>query len=130
MANSVLQTDVVIIGGGGAGIPAAIEVARAGGKAHCLGAGRRMRRHRGDLRRRLLHRRHAAAKSPGHQRHARSRFRGLGEMGRRRGRRSLGAVLSRTYFARSLSLGGRLRRQMGRHENSGRQQCVALAPAR
>jgi succinate dehydrogenase/fumarate reductase flavoprotein subunit len=33
MANSSLQVDVAIIGGGGAGIPAAIEVARAGGKA-------------------------------------------------------------------------------------------------
>ena len=33
MAYSNLQTDVAIIGGGGAGIPAAIEVARAGGKA-------------------------------------------------------------------------------------------------
>jgi flavocytochrome c len=31
-----LQTDVAIIGGGGAGIPAAIEVARAGGKAIVL----------------------------------------------------------------------------------------------
>ena len=36
MANSTLQTDIVIIGGGGAGIPAAIEVARAGGKAVVL----------------------------------------------------------------------------------------------
>ena len=36
MANSTLQTDVAIIGGGGAGIPAAIEVARAGGKAVVL----------------------------------------------------------------------------------------------
>jgi flavocytochrome c len=36
MAISSLQTDVVIIGGGGAGIPAAIEVARAGGKAIVL----------------------------------------------------------------------------------------------
>ncbi|MEA2658247.1 MAG: hypothetical protein QOF64_832, partial [Candidatus Binatota bacterium] len=36
MAYSNLQTDVVIIGGGGAGIPAAIEVARAGGKAIVL----------------------------------------------------------------------------------------------
>ena len=36
MANSTRQTDVVIIGGGGAGIPAAIEVARAGGKAIVL----------------------------------------------------------------------------------------------
>ena len=32
MANSTLEVDVAIIGGGGAGIPAAIEVARAGGK--------------------------------------------------------------------------------------------------
>jgi flavocytochrome c len=31
MAESILETDVAIIGGGGAGIPAAIEVARAGG---------------------------------------------------------------------------------------------------
>jgi flavocytochrome c len=36
MANSSLQVDVAIIGGGGAGIPAAIEVARAGGKAVVL----------------------------------------------------------------------------------------------
>ena len=36
MANSTLETDVAIIGGGGAGIPAAIEVARAGGKALVL----------------------------------------------------------------------------------------------
>jgi uncharacterized protein len=36
MANSSLQVDVAIIGGGGAGIPAAIEVARAGGKAALL----------------------------------------------------------------------------------------------
>jgi flavocytochrome c len=36
MAHSNQQTDVVIIGGGGAGIPAAIEVARAGGKAIVL----------------------------------------------------------------------------------------------
>ena len=36
MANSNRQTDVVIIGGGGAGIPAAIEVGRAGGKAIVL----------------------------------------------------------------------------------------------
>src|SRR6266498_4659757 len=36
MADSGIQTDVVIIGGGGAGIPAAIEVARAGGKAVVL----------------------------------------------------------------------------------------------
>ena len=36
MANSSLQVDVAIIGGGGAGIPAAIEVARAGGKAAVL----------------------------------------------------------------------------------------------
>ncbi|MDP2605752.1 MAG: FAD-binding protein [Deltaproteobacteria bacterium] len=36
MANSSLQVDVAIIGGGGAGIPAAIEVARAGGKALVL----------------------------------------------------------------------------------------------
>jgi len=38
MANAILQTDVVIIGGGGAGIPAAIEVARAGGKTIVLEA--------------------------------------------------------------------------------------------
>lgn len=38
MASAVLKTDVVIIGGGGAGIPAAIEVARAGGKALVLEA--------------------------------------------------------------------------------------------
>ena len=31
MAESIIETDVAIIGGGGAGIPAAIEVARAGG---------------------------------------------------------------------------------------------------
>jgi flavocytochrome c len=36
MANSSLQVDVAIIGGGGAGIPAAIEVARAGGTAVVL----------------------------------------------------------------------------------------------
>jgi flavocytochrome c len=36
MANSSLQVDVAIIGGGGAGIPAAIEIARAGGKALVL----------------------------------------------------------------------------------------------
>jgi len=36
MANSSLPVDVAIIGGGGAGIPAAIEVARAGGKALVL----------------------------------------------------------------------------------------------
>jgi flavocytochrome c len=36
MASSTLQTDVAIIGGGGAGIPSAIEVARAGGKALVL----------------------------------------------------------------------------------------------
>jgi flavocytochrome c len=36
MANASLQVDVAIIGGGGAGIPAAIEVARAGGKAAVL----------------------------------------------------------------------------------------------
>ncbi len=36
MASATLQTDVVIIGGGGAGIPAAIEVARAGGRAIVL----------------------------------------------------------------------------------------------
>jgi len=33
MAKSIIETDVTIIGGGGAGIPAAIEVARAGGQA-------------------------------------------------------------------------------------------------
>lgn len=33
MAHSIIETDVAIIGGGGAGIPAAIEVARAGGRA-------------------------------------------------------------------------------------------------
>ena len=38
MANSSLQTDVAIIGGGGAGIPAAIEVVRVGGKAIVLEA--------------------------------------------------------------------------------------------
>ena len=36
MANSTLEVDVAIIGGGGAGIPAAIEVARAGGTAVVL----------------------------------------------------------------------------------------------
>ena len=36
MANSIVETDVAIVGGGGAGIPAAIEVARAGGKALVL----------------------------------------------------------------------------------------------
>ena len=36
MASATLRTDVVIIGGGGAGIPAAIEVARAGGWAAVL----------------------------------------------------------------------------------------------
>ena len=36
MADSSIQTDVAIVGGGGAGIPAAIEVARAGGKAIVL----------------------------------------------------------------------------------------------
>ena len=36
MANSIIETDVAIIGGGGAGIPAAIEVARAGSKALVL----------------------------------------------------------------------------------------------
>jgi flavocytochrome c len=36
MANSTIDTDVAIIGGGGAGIPAAIEVARTGGKALVL----------------------------------------------------------------------------------------------
>ena len=38
MSNSSLQSDVVIIGGGGAGIPAAIEVAQAGGQAVVLEA--------------------------------------------------------------------------------------------
>ncbi|TMA64725.1 MAG: FAD-binding protein [Deltaproteobacteria bacterium] len=38
MANSTLQTDVVIIGGGGAGIPAAIEADKAGAKAIVLEA--------------------------------------------------------------------------------------------
>lgn len=38
MSNSSLQTDVIVIGGGGAGIPAAIEVARAGGQAVVLEA--------------------------------------------------------------------------------------------
>src|SRR5512132_4311444 len=36
MPDSILDVDVAIIGGGGAGIPAAIEVARAGGKAIVL----------------------------------------------------------------------------------------------
>jgi len=36
MAGSTIETDVAIIGGGGAGIPAAIEVARAGGKCVVL----------------------------------------------------------------------------------------------
>ena len=36
MSGSSLETDVAIIGGGGAGIPAAIEVARAGGKCVVL----------------------------------------------------------------------------------------------
>jgi flavocytochrome c len=36
MAGSIVGTDVAIIGGGGAGIPAAIEVARAGGKCIVL----------------------------------------------------------------------------------------------
>jgi succinate dehydrogenase/fumarate reductase flavoprotein subunit len=36
MPNSILKFDVAIIGGGGAGIPAAIEVGRAGGKAAVL----------------------------------------------------------------------------------------------
>jgi flavocytochrome c len=36
MASSTLRTDVAIIGGGGAGIPAAIEVARAGGESIVL----------------------------------------------------------------------------------------------
>jgi flavocytochrome c len=36
MAGSIVETDVAIIGGGGAGIPAAIEVARAGGKCVVL----------------------------------------------------------------------------------------------
>jgi succinate dehydrogenase/fumarate reductase flavoprotein subunit len=36
MPDSILDVDVAIIGGGGAGIPAAIEVARAGGKAVVL----------------------------------------------------------------------------------------------
>src|SRR4029453_14722733 len=36
MPNSNIETDVAIIGGGGAGIPAAIEVARAGAKALVL----------------------------------------------------------------------------------------------
>jgi len=36
MAKTILSTDVAIIGGGGAGIPAAIEVARAGGRAIVL----------------------------------------------------------------------------------------------
>ena len=36
MSQSPLQTDVLIIGGGGAGIPAAIEVGRAGGTAVVL----------------------------------------------------------------------------------------------
>jgi flavocytochrome c len=36
MAGSIVETDVAIIGGGGAGIPAAIEVARAGGKCIVL----------------------------------------------------------------------------------------------
>jgi len=38
MTNSGIQTDVVIIGGGGAGIPAAIEVARVGGRTVVLEA--------------------------------------------------------------------------------------------
>jgi flavocytochrome c len=36
MAGSITETDVAIIGGGGAGIPAAIEVAQAGGKCVVL----------------------------------------------------------------------------------------------
>ena len=36
MAASFLKTDVAIVGGGGAGIPAAIEAHRAGGKAIVL----------------------------------------------------------------------------------------------
>jgi len=36
MTNSNIETDVAIIGGGGAGIPAAIEVARAGARALVL----------------------------------------------------------------------------------------------
>src|SRR5918996_895643 len=39
MAISSLKTDVAIIGGGGAGIPAAIEIHKAGGKAIVLEAG-------------------------------------------------------------------------------------------
>ena len=38
MANSGLQTDMVIIGGGGAGIPAAIEADKAGAKVIVLEA--------------------------------------------------------------------------------------------
>ncbi|HET9298134.1 MAG TPA: FAD-binding protein, partial [Candidatus Binatia bacterium] len=39
MVNSILEFDVAIIGGGGAGIPAAIEVGRAGGTAAVLEQG-------------------------------------------------------------------------------------------
>ena len=99
MANSSLQVDVAIIGGGGAGIPAAIEVARAGGKAlvlegaaecggtaaisggGCCIVGTPLQKAQG------------INDTPDHG------LRRLGQVGRRPGRRSLGALLSRTHSA-------------------------------
>ena len=117
MANSTLQTDIVIIGGGGAGIPAAIEVARAGGKAVVLEGAAECGGTAAISGGGCCIVGTPLQKSHGYRGHTGSRVRGLGQVGRWRGRRSLGALLSGAHLARSLSLGRELRRQVGRYES-------------
>ena len=104
--------------------------ARCRSARHRLRAGLRARRRRHHLRRRLPDRRIAAAEAERHPRHARPRLQGLDRMGRPVGRRGLGALLHRAHPARSLSLGRRLRREVGRPESPGGQLRAPLDPTR
>ena len=124
------ETDVAIVGAGGAGVAAGIEARDAGARAIAFEHDSRARRRGHHLRRRLPDRRLAAAEAERHPRHARPRLQGLDRVGRSVDRRGLGPLLHRAHAARSLSLGRRLRREVGRPESAGGQLRAPLDPAR
>ena len=97
---------------------------------HRLREGPRAWRRGHYFRRRLPDRRVAVAEGARHPGHARPGLQRLDQMGRPVGRRSLGALLHRAHPSRSLSLGRRPRREVGRPESPGGQLRAALDPCR
>ena len=124
------QTNVAIVGGGGAGMAAGIEAldagahavvfekaAEPGGAAIISGGG-------------CLIVGSPLQTAEWHSRYARPGVQGLDRLGRTLGRRGVGSLLHRTQPARSLLLGRKPRRQMVRPEIPGGQFGAAVDPDR